>query len=89
MESISIYNRSRVCVWVQRILNPPVIGSRSGEQPLILRQGVIRVRAASLEDSQEGVVKVSCCFLLLPEKYRLFSPLGTAQRVPSQSQVED
>lgn len=82
------------CVWWGGVgggtlNNPPLVRSRSNEQSLISCQGVIPTRAAILDESQEGAVKVSCCFLLLPENYRLFWLHGAAQQVLSQSQAED
>lgn len=54
-----------------------------------LCQGDILKRAAILDASQEGAVKVSCCFLPSPENYTLFSSGRAAQHVVSESQVEN
>lgn len=55
----------------------------------ILCQSDILERAAILDAGQEGAVKVSCCFLSLPENYTLFSLGRAAQHVASGSQVEN
>lgn len=73
---------------------------RKGETPQILCSSAMERRAmpcqddilkgaAILDAGQEGVEKVSCCFLPSPENYTLFSLERAAQCAAAESQVEN
>lgn len=77
----------------ESLLNLQVLVSdgftQTEERKVILCQGDILKRAAILDASQEGAVKVSCCLLPLPDNYILFSLVRAAQHAASGSQVEN